>query len=196
MRRFPNGSVLYDDSPWFLEIALLVFAAALGVAGWRLLSEHPPAYLMAGLLFIFVAICVVGMLFQQHRTFYFDPSIATMRWRSRGLFGSSAGEVAFKDLKVAVDESAAGEAPTYRVMLTTPAGAMPLTQAYVGDLHGIEQRAAEIRALLGQTSDSLRADSVEQMAKSGNTIGAVAMLREQSDMSLTDAVRAVDDHRT
>jgi hypothetical protein len=91
MRRFPNGSVLYDDSPWIIEIALLAFGAALSVGVWRLLSEHQPAYLMAGLLSIFVAICIAGMLSQQHRTFYFDPSIATMRWKTRGLFGGSSG---------------------------------------------------------------------------------------------------------
>jgi hypothetical protein len=79
-------------------------------------------------------------------------------------------------------------------MLTTPAGSMPLTQAYVGDQRGIEQNAADLRALLGQTPDSLRDDSVQQMVRAGNKIGAVAMLRDRSDMTLEDAVRRVDDH--
>jgi hypothetical protein len=193
MKRFPDGSVLYDDSPWFLEIGLLVFAVGLAAASWRLLSEAHPAYLMAGLLSIFVVICIAGMLVQQHRTFLFDPSIATMHWSARGLFRQSSGEVAFKDIIVGVDAFNGDRAVTYRVMLTTPAGSMPLYQAYVGDRRRVEQQAADLRVLLGQSSGSLHDDSVAQMAQSGNKIGAVAMLRDQSHMTLEDAVRTVDD---
>jgi hypothetical protein len=196
MKRFPDGSVLYEDSPWFLEIALFGFAGALGAAIWRILTQHPPEYVMAVLLSIFVAICILGMLVQQYRTFLFDPSVATMRWTARGLFGRSSGEVAYKDIQVGVDTSAAGQTPTYRVMLTTPTGSMPLVQGYVSDRTGVEKKAEELRALLGQTSDSLQADSIQQMVQTGNKIGVVAMLRDQSSMSLEDDVRRIDDGST
>jgi hypothetical protein len=116
-----------------------------------------------------------------------------MHWSARGLFRQSSGDVAFKDITVGVDAFNGDRGVTYRVMLTTPVGSMPLYQAYVGNRQQVEQQAADLRALLGQSSDSQHDGSVAQMVQSGNKIDAVAMLRDQSHLTLEDAVRTIDD---
>ena len=198
MKRLPNGSVLYDDSPWFIEIVLFLSAVGLGLAGWVGLRQHPPAYFIVAVLVFFAIVCVLGMFAQQqHRTYLFDPSISMMTWTCKGLRSQSSGQVAFKDISVTLDGSSESSGGTiYRLMLATPAGQMPLSRAYDSSLKGAQDQAAALRTLLGETSDSLHDDSVARMSQSGNKTGAVKLLRDQSSMSLDDAVRQVDEHQT
>ena len=197
MRRFPNGSVLYDDSPWFIEIVLFLLAIGLGAMAWVSTTQQPPHYLVAAVLGSFAVMCAAGMFAQgQHRTFHFDPSTSMMAWTTKGLFGRKSGEVAFQDMGVTLDTSSStGSGVTYRVVLTTPSGSMPLSREYTGNRHAVEAQAASLRELLGQTPASLD-DSVRQMVRSGNKIGAIAALRDQNDMSLEDAVAKADDQNS
>lgn len=195
MQRFPNGSVLYDDSPWFIEIVLFISAIGIGAMAWVSATQLPPHYFAAAVLGFFAIMCVVGMFTQQyHRSYLFNPRTSEMTWKIKGILRQSSGVVAFKDIGVTLDTSTSSDsAVTYRVMLTTPAGSMPLTRSYDGDRKGTEEQAASLRAMLGQTSASLQDDSVSQMARSGNKIGAISALRAQSPMSLEDAVQRVND---
>jgi hypothetical protein len=154
MKRLPNGSVLIVNSPVFIEVVLVLFAAALFAAAWFQLQQHPPKYFPAVALLIGALLLVAGMLAQQQRTYLFDPSLQRLKWTCRSLFKNSSGAMPFSDISEvrleSMSDSDGGD--TYRAALVTPAGLMPLSNSYTGNRKKVAEFAASVSQVIGRES--------------------------------------------
>jgi hypothetical protein len=151
MRRLANGSVYIVNSPVFIEIFLILFAGAMFASGWVHFQHSPPKYFASIALGLGGLLAVAGMLAQQKRTYLFDPSVKRLTWTRRGLFKSSAGSMPFSDISdVRIETLSDNDGVTYRAALVTPAGSLPLSNAYVGNQKKVAEFATSIIALIGR----------------------------------------------
>jgi hypothetical protein len=151
MRRLPNGSVYIINSPVFIEIILILFSGAMFASGWVQLQHSPPRYFAGIALGLGGLIAVAGMLAQQKRTYLFDPSVKRLTWTRRGFFKSASGSMPFTDIsEVRIETLSDNDGVTYRAALVTPAGSLPLSNAYVGNQKKVAEFAASIIALIGR----------------------------------------------
>ena len=181
------GAETYVDSPAFIDVLLGLFALAVGVGAWIKLQPPSPSVPMALALFAVAALCVVAMFAQRRRTFIFDPSTKTLAWTSRGLRERASGTVDFKDVRITLDPSSDGGHVSYRAIITTPQGSWPLTNGYEANAKRVEQTAAHLRSLLGQSPETLLDDSIAQLAGEKNLIAAATVLSQRSGMSTVEA---------
>lgn len=177
----------YVDSPVFADIAMSLFAVVLAIATWSSFQQASPQYVAGGIMGFFTVVLVFGVLTQKRRAFTFDKTTQTMSWTSRGLRENASGSVAFKDISITLDSMQDERATLYRVMIETPEGTWPLTNAYTSGLKRIEATANEIRTLLGQSSDSLIDDSVAQLEQQKNMISAATLAGQQTGAPAPEA---------
>lgn len=120
--------------------------------------------------------------------FSFDLKLRTLIWsRQRGFFKRN-GIVPFASIERVVLQSCMGNDryyPAHRVALITTNGELPLTTYYEhNDIN--EVFAKRIRHFLDMPSNTLLEDSVESLIESGRNIDAIRLLREKSDISLSE----------
>jgi hypothetical protein len=144
----------YVDSPVFADICMSLFAAALGIATWSSFHQASPQYVAGGIFGFFTLLLIFGVFSQKRRTFTFDKTSGLMTWSSKGLGENKSGSVAFKDISIYLDSMRNNQVTMYRVMIATPQGTWPLTNAYRSGLQFAQSRMIEIRTLLGQPLDS------------------------------------------
>jgi|GEM_PF-6678695 len=115
-------------------------------ATWFELQPHPPKYFPAIALGLGALLVLAGILAQQKRTYLFDTSLQRLKWTCSGLFKS--GAMPFSDIVEvrleSLSDSDGGQ--TYRAALVTPAGLMPLSNAYTGNKQKVAEFAYYRRA--------------------------------------------------
>jgi len=121
--------------------------------------------------------------------FIFDLQSRTLTWsRQRGLFKRN-GVVPFAAIQHVVLQSCMGNDkyyPSHRTVLVTSDGELPITLAYEHDDMN-EVLAKRIRSFLHMPANNLVEESVEALVANGRDIDAIRLLREMSDISLSDA---------
>ena len=177
----------YVDSPVIADIAMSLFAVVLAIATWSCFTQASPQYVAGGIMAFFTVVLVFGVFTQKRRTFTFDKTTQTMSWTSRGLRENASGSVAFKDISITLDSMQDERATLYRVMIETPEGTWPLTNAYTSGLKRIEATANDIRTLLGQPTEPLIDDSVAQLKQQKNMISAATLAGQQTGESAPEA---------
>ena len=145
----------YVDSPVFVDIAMSLFAIMLGFGTYASIRQPSPNLFVVAIFGFFTVVCVVGVLSQKRRTFVFDKSSQTLTWTSRGLRENASGTAPFYDVTVSLDASTLNEGhESYRLMIATSEGTMPLTNSYDLRLEDAQKRVAHLREVLGK-SESL-----------------------------------------
>ena len=177
----------YVDSPVLADIFMTLFAAALGIATWGSITQASPQYVAAAVFGFFTLLLVFGVLSQRRRTFTFDKTSQMLSWTSKGLGENRSGTVAFKDISISLDSMRNNQAVMYRVMIETPQGTWPLTNAYSSGLQRAQARATEIRAILGQPTDTPADDRVAKLDQRGNPIAAATIFGQQTSESAPEA---------
>jgi hypothetical protein len=173
----------YVDSPVFADVFMILFAAALGIATWSCFTQASPQYVAGGIFGFFTLLLVYGLVSQKRRTFTFDKASQMMSWTSRGLRENKSGAVAFKDISTYLDSMTNNRAVMYRVMIETPEGTWPLTNAYSSGIQFAEKRMSEIRAIIGQPLTSPTDDSVPQIKQGKNVISAATIAGQETGES-------------
>jgi hypothetical protein len=193
MNRLPNGDALYGDDFWFNEAFLLLLVVLCPVAGWLEITSQGKLLLGYSLILMSIA-AAVALISATRRTYLFSPSSGSMSWEIRSLFGRRSGVVPFRDISVTV-EAAGGRSPltalsslglrgvhAYSLMIATPALRECIWSSFQNDANDALREASQLRLLLGQSSESLMADSVAYMESDGNLAGAVAFQREAAPL--------------
>jgi hypothetical protein len=189
MNRLPNGDALYSDDFWFNEAFLLLLVVLGPVAGWLEITRQ--GKLLLGYSLIAMAIVsAAALIAASRRTYLFSPSSSSMSWETRSLFGRRSGVVPFSDIAVTV-EAGNGRSPVaslsrwglrgayaYNLMIATPTWRTCIWSSFRNDAKDALSEASKLRSLLGQSSETLMADSVAHMERAGNLAGALAFQRE------------------
>jgi len=181
------GVQRYVDSPVFIDIILLMFGFALGFGAWSKYIEPDHNLIVVGGLVLGALLCVVSTFAQKRRTFEFDTTSRKLEWTSSGLRERTGGTVDFNDVHITLDPSIDETHKGYRIMINTPQGSWPLATGYDSNDKKVEAKAVQLRAVLGQTSDTLLDDSVAELKKQGNLISAATILGRQRGVSTAQA---------
>lgn len=169
------GVQRYVDSPAFIDVVLGLFALALGWGAWIQYQTPDRSAIAVALLVAGAVLCILFILAQKRRTFAFDQASRTLAWTSRGLRERAGGTVAFKDVSISIEPSPTERYSTYRVVIDTPEGSWPLTTGYDANRARVEGVATRLRALVGQASDTLYADSIARLKARNDVISLAKM---------------------
>jgi len=180
----PSQLVLRDRTLW---ISAVCFAGAL-VLGYRLLAAHDPAALaLSGLL-----MAGFGLAFFGATDVVFDRAEQVCRVRRIGALGVVRARYHFsaiRDVRVELEPGLGRSTTTMcRLALVTESGSLPLTRSYEPDLQRYNaMRDAIVLALAADLPLSVEIDPVQELAKQGRTIDAVALLRQRETLGLREA---------
>ena len=205
MQRLPNGGARYTDYFWLEETFLFIVLVASPAVAWVELARRSPNYVLA-ICFVIISIgSAYGLLTAQRRIFLLSPATSILTWTTRGWFARGGGEAEFKDIAITLDASRSFSwfgrssplswlgglaGPTvYDVMLTTPFVRAHLWRSFRGEYAAALTEATELRELLGQNASSLVDDSIAQMLRDGNTLGATYLERERNKSSMSRSLK-------
>lgn len=155
--------------------------------------------LLGGWLVALLALALAA--FVPDRRFEFEPATRRLRWAVRRLLGSRSGDMSFADIRSVLvqthtDTESRGRRNSYRLVLATVSGHLPLTSIESLDRAPCEELAARIRALIGadSTTGAVRspAMAIAELAEAGYVIDAVKHARAALGLGLTEAKQYVD----
>lgn len=149
----PDGSLVISDHMTFLRWGSLLAGVLLGATLLVLqvgMALDDTRSLWAGgwvaALSLALAACVPD------RTFVFEPALGRLTWTVRRLIGSAGGVLPLTDIREVTlqtdrDTDSKVRGLSYRVVLETSAGAMPLSSRREFDRDACERVAGRIRAM-------------------------------------------------
>jgi len=180
--------VLRDRTLW---ISGVCFAAALFL-GYRVLVQHDPAALAISAAFL----VAFGLAFFGATDVVFDKAAQVCRVRRIGPLGVVRAAYRFadiRDVRVEIEPSLGRSATTMcRLALVTADGTTPLTRSYEPSLPRYNaMRDAVVLTLASGLPLSAEVDPVQALVNEGRTIDAIALLRRQEKLGLTEAYERV-----
>jgi hypothetical protein len=145
--------------------------------------------LLAGGLVSVLALSLAA--FVPDRTFVFEPALGRMTWARKRLIGSRRGTTPLTDirdvtLQVDQDNDPRRRLLSYRVVLVTREGSMPLSSGREFDREVCERLVARIREL-SRDPRSSPASTIASLAAAGQIIDAVILARRDRGMGLAEA---------
>lgn len=140
--------------------------------------------------------CFVGAAASERTRFVFDLEAQSLTWRRQRLFGTRSGEVLFADVTdVILSTHGDTEGTSYRVVLVTKMGQVPLSNSLNHNRKGQEELAETILEALSRNPANLIETSIARLAEMGDTIAAVTLAKEQYGLSTTRAHELVNEQR-
>lgn len=179
---------LSDSSLWVTFVCFAASAVLIGAFALKDLRVLMPAALFA----------IFGVAFARSTEAVFDNGRKVASLKRLDMFRRTCRELAYSDIRnVAIDSMMGGSTATanvvmYRLKLETTEGDVPLTATYeAGETRYDAMRERISAVVLGQAAAPLQ-DPVEDLARSGRTIEAIAALRARENLSLAEARDRVD----
>ena len=188
--------ISYDS--WALTRLMFVFAVLfLGIAGYDVFIGARGTDRLIGLLAAAGTCLAVAIIFLENASFEFVRTTQTITWRRRWALRQRSGTIPFAAVQSVHAERPLGDdgTPSRRVIFRTTDGSeIPLTVGYQPDPNGEVLKIAErIRVVLGHSSEQAPMQEVERLVSSGKKLEAIRVLREEQDLSLTEAKQRVDE---
>jgi hypothetical protein len=188
------------DFPWGIGAVCFPCAAIMLAFAVNGIVRHVPTGDIIGCAIATVMCFCGGVVFTKRSEFDFDFATQRLTWRRRGLFKNTRGVVPLDQIKSATVESHSdGDGDlTYRVVLHTHAGPIPLTDIYDGNRNTADQVRTAINQALHLTLDAnqqIETDILE-LALAGRKIDAITMARKRYGYDLTQAKRFVEELRS
>lgn len=150
----PDGALVMSERMTFLRWGSLIAGALLAatlIAMRVTMGSGDTRTLLAGGLVSVLALSLAA--FVPDRTFAFEPALGRMTWSRKRLIGSRQGATPLtdiRDVRLQVDQdndSRHRRLLSYRVVLVTRDGSMPLSSGREFDREVCERLAARIREL-------------------------------------------------
>ena len=180
----------------------LIFAAAasylLYQVAMALLAATPDTRTVAGALFAALAFGAGAVFLAERSIFSFDRTYRRLSWRRSNVFTTKSGEIRFGDITAVELQSISGSGttPSYRIMLRTRGGDVPMTRGYSGHADKWRPIAEQVRGCIGDLRDEPGDDPLDSgvagLVRDGRIIDAVRQLRDTRGMSLEDAKAEVE----
>ena len=188
--------ISYDS--WALTRLMFVFAVLfLGIAGYDVFIGARGTDRLIGLLAAAGTCLAVAIIFLEKASFEFVRTTETITWRRRWALRQHSGTIPFAAVQSVHAERPLGDdgMPERRVIFRTTDGTeIALTVGYQPDPNGEVLKIAErIRVVLGHSSEQAPMREVERLVSSGKKLEAIRVLREEQDLSLTEAKQRVDE---
>ena len=142
-----------------------------------------------GCIFIISALA----LFYEQNEFKFNTISRQLSWKRNRVFKKTDGILSFHNIKNVVIQTYSNKNSSLsRVVLKTDSEDLPLTISYIGN-HGCRKVTEKLHSLFKFESRDLVMDSVFEMVSKGNEIEAIKLLRNEKEISLTEAKNVVTD---
>jgi hypothetical protein len=192
------GTIVISYDGWALTRLTFVFAVLfLGIAGYDVFIGARGTDRLIGLLAAAGTCLAVAIIFLEKASFEFVRTTQTITWCRRWALRQDSGTIPFAAVQSVHAERPLGDdgTPSRRVIFRTTDGAeIPLTVGYQPDPNGEVLKIAErIREVLGHSSEQVSMQEVERLVISGKKLEAIRVLREDQDLSLSEAKQRVDE---
>ena len=194
--RSDSDRLVIVDFPWFLGLILFPTAAVMLGVTVVAAAKGRSASQIAGPLISALLAFGVAAAFTNRSEFDFDLVAKQLTWRRRGLFTNAGGVVPFEQIRganVEAHNDNDGDL-TYRVVLRTENGTIPLTETY----DGIRERSDRIRTAIVEalTLDLDQNQQIESdilaLALAGRKIDAITLARKRYGYDLAAAKQFVE----
>ena len=187
-----DAQLIVSENPAAWRALLLVAGAGMTVvvvAGfWEF--PHPTDKIVGWTLGSLMGFVAAGAT--ERTRFVFDLGRQTLVWERRP-FRARFGEVPFADVTdVILTAHGDTEGTNYRVVLVTKTERVPLPNTQDADRKSQEALAETVLEDLSRSPANLTENSVAQPARSGDTIAAVTLAKEQYGLSTTRAHALVE----
>lgn len=199
VRQSPTELVLKDSSLW---MSIVCGAGAAAIVLFGLAKSEPKSLFAAAFLVLFAAITARGT------TLTFDGLQRVGRWNSYWLYKTKSGTVRFDDISDITVEAMSTDrnAMTYRLVLQTATGPVPMSNAYSASRDSYAGLRRQILAFLKPGLDPAAHDpqvtvngipldlasSLESLVAQGRRIDAIALLRSRERIGLAEAKTRID----
>jgi hypothetical protein len=197
-----------QDGPLALSetLSLLRWGALLGgvlMAAALVVAQKPPSHLdartfLAGNLVALLAFAIAGFI--PDREFEFHSESGELRWRVWRLAYTRAGLLPFREisavlLKTEIDAESRSRRMSFRLVLVTSIGHLPLTSVRTWDRAACEKLADDIRGRLGLRMGNAPSQTIEDLASGGHVIDAITLARRELKLDLAEAREYVESLR-
>lgn len=188
-----DAQLVVSESPYPLRGLLLVAGAGLFIGVVAAFWDAP---LERGKLIGWTLgslTCFVGAAATERSRFVFDLKRRVLTWERRKLVRALSGRVAFTDVTDVILETRGDtEGTTYRALLVTKIGTVPLSNSFSGNRDKQAELAETILETLTMDPSRLFENSVAQLAVMGDTISAVTLVKEHYGLNTTQAHALVE----
>lgn len=161
-------------------------------------QAKPKAFIVAGLFLLF------ALMLLRRETVVFDAGQQQVRWKRLRVFKVATGTLPFSEIKgIGVEATSdANRGLTYRLTILTADKPLPMSDVYGNSDKHYESLKAEILQFLhlenaeaaSQANAGVADDaSLRSLLSQGRKIDAIQMLRRAENLSLTEAVRRIDE---
>jgi hypothetical protein len=190
-RQTATELVLEGSCLWIAGV-LAIVSLAFFYAG--ALADSKTGCYATGALFLLLAAPAI-----RKSRFVFDARERLVRWKKLLVFRTSAGSLAFDDIRgIGIEVSSSeGNSLTYRLTILTSDKSVPLSSAFSPGKEKYTNLRKTIATFLnleiGSQEGAIEVDaSVLALVRAGRKIAAIKLLRSIKKMSLLDAKRIVD----
>jgi membrane protein YdbS with pleckstrin-like domain len=155
--------LVVEDLPVASMTIAGIVAGALAFVLTGALSAVPIEWdVFAGALITLLCLIVLVLIVSKRSTFVFDFETNRLVWRRAGLLKRREGTIPVEQIRSVAVQSAQGSSGdrTYRVVLRTAAGTIPLTESFNTNGTLCEKIAAAIREHLPSAPESPKASRV------------------------------------
>lgn len=202
IRQSATELVVKDSSVW---MSVLCIGGALAVGCFAWMKGEPKSLFVTAFFLLFAAIAA------RATTCTFDALEQVVRWRGFRLFKTSSGTVRFEDIRDITVEAMSMDKSgmTYRLVLQTAQGPVPLANAYSGSSDGYAKLRREILAFIrpgldaaiapSAGVDGIPADlesSIRTLLDQQRVMDATVLLRARERISLTEAKKRIGQVRS
>ncbi|MBN2578934.1 MAG: hypothetical protein JXB10_08080 [Pirellulales bacterium] len=204
IKRNDKQRLILVDFPFMVAVVGQLPAAALlclAVAGKLQPSQEPGAdtYWLGLLFFILFAVGwdAVMLWFAKLSTFDFDLVHRQLYWRRRSVYRKKSGIIPFDQIRGAsVDILPSGSGSSYRLVLSTVQGTVPVMDYYTGggrsDAKEYERIAAVVNAALKTHPAAEMEDQILELLAGGHRLAAIQMAMQRYGYDLNQASQFVD----
>jgi hypothetical protein len=195
--RDDHRQLVIVDFPW--AIGAIAFPMALFLAGCSVvaLAKHArPGNIAGPAIGALLAFCC-GAVFTKRSEFVFDFISHQLSWRRRGLFTNVGGVVPLAQIRgasVEANHNNGDGGPTFRVVIQTDAGPLPLTDASSSNQKAHDRIRDRINSAMKVTVDADQQEDsrILELAIAGDKIEAVKLARVRYGYGLAEAKAFVE----
>ena len=188
--------LVIKDFPWGFGLIFALMGGGLVYVGGRALLYNPGMHKAEGVFALAGAIFLLSTaVFTRRSVFVFDLTRQELTWSHASLFGVKSGTMALGRITGCVVQvlETPRAAPTFRLVLASPDGDLPLTDTYSTSTMSARQKLRDAihTALRLPPPDPESTADIERLVKSlivaGQEIAAIKLVRDQQGSSLLEA---------
>lgn len=191
IERHENGKIEVTNSAVILSyIALIGALSCMFGVGYSILYKGLNLFSLeiVGLVLAQVILGISSTILYERSNFVFDSDEEELRWSKKKYFYSKKGTIPFYDIQEIKMDRANNNKKEVLIQIVTSNKVINLSDSYtVNKDYKMEELIGDVKSLTGLGIDVSPKNRAKILLELGQTKGALDVIREEMDMSMSDA---------